>query len=162
MPDLKGLYKGLGFSEISTYIQSGNVAFYSATEENEKTLSKKVEQEIFNKYKFEVPVIIRTIDEIEKIISQNPFVKKDNAASEKLHLTFLSEIPSISDLEKIKRYEYPPDKYEIIGKEVYIYCSDKYHKTKLSNKFFETKLNVSATTRNWKTVNKLLEIAKEK
>lgn len=158
MADLKELFHGLGFTNIQTYIQSGNVIFETSSKDDYGTLSLKIEQSISKAYGFEVPVIIRTVDEIEHAISINPFLK-NKAAIEGLFLTFLKNVPSAEKLESIKSFDFSPDQFEIIGKNVFGYCAGKYHKTKLSNLFFESKLKVSATTRNWKTVNKLVEMA---
>jgi len=76
-----------------------------------------------------------------------------------LHLTFLSEKPSKEHKEKTESYNYEPDQFVIKGKNVFVYCEGKYHQSKLTNNFFEKKLAVSATTRNWKTVMKLLELS---
>ncbi len=92
-------------------------------------------------------------------ISLNPFLKVADINTEKLHVTFLSATPDETSLDSIKSFNFPPDQFRIIGKEVFLHCPDNYGETKLSNKFFESKLKVSATTRNWKTINKLFEIA---
>ena len=92
---------------------------------------------------------------IEVIIKNFPFKDDENT-----HVTFLKELPLKEGLEQINSKEYLPEQLIIKDKVVYLKCVDKYHKTKLSNQFFEKKLKTSATTRNWKTVNKLLEIAK--
>jgi len=157
MADLKELYAKLGYKNIVSYIQSGNVIF-DAKEKDQSKIEEKIYKAIKKVYDFEVPVVVRSAEEIEQIISNNPFTKKSE--DESLHLTFLKEIPSEEHLEKIATYNYPPDKYKIEGKDVFIFCVGKYHKSKLTNNFFEKKLKVGATTRNWKTVNKLLELSK--
>ena len=162
MADLKNLFSKLGFKEIKTYIQSGNVIFQSTKKEDNIKLSKTIEQAILENYAFEVPVIIRTVSEWNQVISNNPFLKKNKIDTERLHLTFLKELPKIEQVEKIKSYDYPPNKFEIINKNVFIYCAGKYSDSKYTNKFFESKLKVSATTRNWKTVLKLSELSKLK
>ncbi len=158
MADFKKLIQDLGFTNIHTYIQSGNVIFNSHKIENDDTISHNIEQLISKTFGFGVPVIVRTVDEIKQSISNNPFLK-DNDDFERLHLTFLKEKPTSDKLEKIKSYDYSPDKFEIKNKDIYIFCSGKYSKSKLTNKFFEDKLKITATTRNWKTVNKLYEMA---
>ena len=78
MADLKKLYESLGFSDVKTYIQSGNVIFKSDSKSSDIELAKKIEKAISAKYHFEVPVIIRASAELKNIISQNPFVKEKN------------------------------------------------------------------------------------
>jgi len=159
MADLKALFENLGFEDVRTYIQSGNVIFKASEKSAGKELAGKIEAAISDKYSFHVPVIIRTAAEMENILAVNPFLKDASIDQEKLHVTFLDEIPEQEKLAGIKHVDFPPDQFSIIGKEVFLYCPDKYGETKLSNKFFENKLRVAATTRNWKTVNKLAEMA---
>ena len=158
MDDLKALFENLKFKNVTTYIQSGNVIF-KASKQCDEVLTKKIEDAIYSKYNFEVPVINRSVEEVRNIIAANPLLKDSNIDAEKLHVTFLEEVPGKTKVDSIKNIDYSPDKFIIIGKEIFLYCPDGYGITKLSNNFFENKLKVSATTRNWKTVNKLLELA---
>lgn len=159
MADLKDLYESLKLKDIITYIQSGNVIFKSNEKLSDIALAKKIETAIFKKYDFDVPVIIRSKDEIHKIISTNPFLKERNIEAKRLYVTFLSETPAKENVESVKRFDFSPDRFFITGKEVYLCVSNGYGETKLSNNFFEKKLKVNATTRNWNTVQKLLELA---
>ncbi len=158
MADLKTLYEGLKFKDIITYIQSGNVVFKTETKLSGTALAKKIEEAILKQYSFEVPVIIRLADELAAVIKTNPFLKDKKINTEKLHVTFLSEIPEKTNTESIQKLNFLPDQFVVMGKEIFIHCPESYGETKLSNKFFENKLKVSATTRNWNTVNKLMEI----
>ena len=158
MADLKLLFEGLGFSNITTYIQSGNVLFNSNIEND--VLADEIEQAIKTTFGFDVPVIIRSPKELEKAIEANPFYDAHTDVN-KLHLTFLKEQPPAENQQQIEPYTYEPDKFVIDGKEVFIFCENKYHESKLTNAFFEKKLQVGATTRNWKTVLKLMELAKQ-
>jgi len=160
MADLKSLYSKLGYKNVISYIQSGNVIF-DAKETDHQKIEAKIYKAINKAYGFEVPVVVRSVEEIKHAVANNPFAK-NKTETESLHLTFLKEIPSTENLEKIATYDYSPDKFKIIDKDVFLICSGKYHKSKLTNNFFEKKLKVAATTRNWKTVNKLLELSQEK
>lgn len=153
MADLKALCENLNWGNVTTYIQSGNVVFNS--DKTNTKLENELEKAIAESFGFQVPVIVRTAQELQSAIDQNPFINEDIT---QLHLTFLKENPSEDVLQKILAYNYQPDRYKIEGKAVFIYCSGKYHKSKLSNNFFEKKLNTGATTRNWKTVLKLSEL----
>lgn len=101
---------------------------------------------------------VRSGEEIEAILVENPFLKENEVDLKKLHITFLAETPTQEKLEKLKEVSHSPDRFQIIGRTIFVHC-EKYGSTKLSNTFFERKLKVSATTRNWKTVNKLREMA---
>jgi len=159
MADLKTLYEKLLFMNVITYIQSGNVVFDSDSELSNEQLSQVIGKAILSQYGFEIPVIIRNLTELKIIIAQNPFPNVQNINPERLYVTFLSELPSEARLEKIQSMELSTDKFVYIGKEIFLYCPISYGETKLSNNFFESKLKVTATTRNWKTVLKLVEIA---
>lgn len=158
MADLKTLYEKLKFKEVTTYIQSGNVVFKSEEKWKDFELAQKIESAIYKKYNFQVPVIIRSKEELKKIISSNPFLKEKNIDVKKLHVTFLSEIPAKTNVENIGDIDFYPDTFILNGKEIYLHIPVSYGETKLSNIFFENKLKVKATTRNWNTVNKLLEM----
>jgi len=159
MADLKKLYSELGFENCISYIQSGNVIFEYQNVSN-SILEAKLEDAILEKYGFEVPVIVRTQNEWEQSALSNPYT--DSYENKCLYLTFLSEIPKIELGEAISELSFEPDRFQIIDKDVFIYCPGPYHKTKLSNQFFESKLKVKATTRNWNTVLKLLELIKQR
>ena len=104
-------------------------------------------------------VILRDKDSFKKILENNPFINQKGADPEKLHVTFLSEIPQESLVRNLPLPAYNSDEFMIYDRDVYLFCPKGYGKTKLSNTFFEKKLSVTATTRNWKTVNALYEIA---
>ncbi len=77
-----------------------------------------------------------------------------------LHLTFLKQNAIQENINHIRTYDFEPDRFEIDNQAVFVYCEGKYHQSKLTNNFFEKKLKVGATTRNWKTVLKLLELSR--
>jgi uncharacterized protein (DUF1697 family) len=159
MADLKALYESLGLSDVRTYIQSGNVVFATDMTASNTDLARTLEQAIAKQYLFNVPVIVRNTAEMRQILETNPFARREGIQTEKLHVTFLAEAPPVKELEKVRALNYSPDEFVISGTEVFLHCPGGYGETKLSNKFFENKLKVSATTRNWNTVNKLVELA---
>ena len=160
MADLKRLYEKLGFSKVLTYIQSGNVLFDTDEENDPKQLSKKIEAAIYQAYGFQVPLILRNVAELKAAISENPFTKEKNQPeTDRLYVTFLSEIPKPELVTKLGQIEFGLDRYEINGQELYICYDTKYSNSKLTNPLIENKLKMAATTRNWKTVNKLVELA---
>ncbi|HXL56115.1 MAG TPA: DUF1697 domain-containing protein, partial [Chitinophagaceae bacterium] len=76
MIDLKALYEALKFKDVTTYIQSGNIIFKANEKIFDENLAIKIEEAIYKKYNFNVPVIIRSVEEMENIISVNPFLKE--------------------------------------------------------------------------------------
>lgn len=158
MADLKALYEGLGFTNVRTYIQSGNVIFESNNKEHSRSMLQRIKNAITEKYGFDVPIMVRNAADFAEVIETNPFLQKENVDTKSLYVTFLAEVPSAEHLEQLAAVNYPPDQFEIIGRNIFIHC-EKYGRTKLTNTFFERKLKVTATTRNWKTINKLYEMA---
>src|SRR5690242_803730 len=100
MTDLKTLYEALKFKDVTTYIQSGNVIFKSTSASDQK-VAKRIEDAIYKRYGFAVPVIIRTVEEMEHATNANPFLKQSNIDTKKLHITFLAEIPEQANVESI-------------------------------------------------------------
>jgi uncharacterized protein (DUF1697 family) len=162
MTDLKSMYERSGFKDVITYIQSGNVIFKADSKFTGETLEHIIEKKIDEKFNLDVPVIIRLAGEMKKILSLNPFLKMNDVIIKKLHVTFLGKVPGQNELIKINEFDYSPDKFIIKNKEIFLYCPRGYGKTRLTNNFFENKLKVRATTRNWKTINKLVELASGK
>ena len=159
MLELKSLYVSLGFNNVVTYIQSGNVIFDSS-DKDIPGLKSKIEGAINKQYKFHVPVDIRTRLELKNIIKNNPFGPVDLATDgTKVLVTFLCSKPTKTDISNLHKYVVSPEKLAVKGTEVYLYCPNGYGKSKLSNNFLEKKLSVAATTRNWKSVYKLYELA---
>lgn len=160
MEALRKSYSDLGYQNIQTYIQSGNVIFQTSNT-NQKSLEEAIVQKILADFSFEVPVIVKEFSELKNIIEKNPFLQDSSKNLEYLHVTFLSEEPKKTDFEKISLDKYLPDEFKLIDNSIYLYCPNSYSKTKLTNNFFESKLKVTATTRNWKTTIELLKIAEK-
>ena len=154
MQDLKQLFVSLGFEDVSTYIQSGNVIFIAETEDY-FALSEKIERAILDRYGFEVPVIVRSSSELNELVNSNPFAKDPETDTKLLHLTFLKNTLAPGIDQSINAIDFLPEKFEIVSNNVFIKCAAKYSDSKLTNMFFERKLKVQATTRNWNTVLKL-------
>ncbi|GBD89341.1 hypothetical protein BMS3Abin04_00045 [bacterium BMS3Abin04] len=160
MKDLKSLYVSIGLYDVSTYIQSGNVLFNS-TENNISEISASIVKAIKRKYGFDVKVIVKTQSELGKIIKQNPFLKINDIDIGKLYVTFMEYKPAKEFIDRLTPNKETNDVYKIIGTEIYLYCPGGYGKTIFSNTYIEKKLDLKTTTGNWKTINKLLQIASE-
>jgi|SRR5690606_21225206 len=160
MKDLRDLFVGLGYTDVITYIQSGNVIFEGSVDENPLDSARRIESAIDEKFGYDVPVIVVSAAELNQAIAANSYYQSKPEDIAKFHLTFLSETPAQNKVELIKDIDFFPDQFEIEGRSVYLSLGGdgKYHKTKLNNQFFEKKLSIKATTRNWKTVLKLAEM----
>ncbi len=159
MARLATLIRNLGYSDVRTYLQSGNVVFGSESD-NAARIGGSIETAIEREFGFPVTVIMRRPADLKKIIAGSPFIRRQGVDERYLHVTFLR---SRAEPALIKSLVAPdkksPDEFKIAGSEVYVHCPGGYGRTKISNTFFEKKLNVAATTRNWRTVNALYAIA---
>ena len=158
MTELQQLFTELGFDDVTTYIQSGNVVFQTNLEEPDK-----IEQQIINSIKqtfgYVVQVIVLTKKSLETIYAANPFLQEPTNDITKLHVTLLSNKPNENDIIPLKTLSKNEDTFIILDKTIYLYCPNGYGKTLLNNNLFERKLKISATTRNWNTISKLVELS---
>jgi uncharacterized protein (DUF1697 family) len=159
MNELASLYINLGYTDAKTFIQSGNVIFTGEADQTESSISAAIEKEILEKFNYTVPVMIRTSLELSDLFSVNPFLDEIKFDPAKMAVIFLHEIPSSEQFEKVKDIDYPPDKFKIIGREIFIYCPNGFGRTKLYTNFFEKKMGVVGTARNWKTRTTILSLS---
>lgn len=161
MTDLAALYNNLGFFDVRTYIQSGNVLFRSKGGITESDIAQLIEKEILDKFGFVVPSMIRTDNELNALLSVNPFLNEKDFNPAKMAVIFLHETPSDIQIDKVSNINYPPDKFQITGSEIFIFCPNGFGKTKLYTNFFERRMGVTGTARNWKTITSILQIAEK-
>jgi uncharacterized protein (DUF1697 family) len=159
MTDLKELFEAQGFQNVQTYIQSGNVIFSSKEKSSDK-IKNIISNSIKQKFGFDVGLLVITPDKIEYVLKNNPYIKKKKDI-DRLYVTFLSDLPSSENIKKLNLIDYSPEEYIMDDKLVYLHVPNGYGKAKLNNNLFENKLKVEATTRNWKTINKLWELSNE-
>ncbi|MBC3757090.1 DUF1697 domain-containing protein [Hyunsoonleella sp. SJ7] len=157
MAELRKLLSESGLEQVQTYIQSGNVIFQSSEIET-KTLESKIHESIKSHFGFEVPVLVLKPEELQQIFDDCPFPpdKKENS-----YFMMLYAKADETAVEEISKLSYPNEEFLITDKAVYFYCSVGYGKAKMSNNFFERKLKVTATARNYKTMVKLLSLSTE-
>jgi len=157
MSELKSLFEDIGFQDVETYIQSGNVIF-SSKENIKSKLESKIAKAIIKQWGFDVQIFILDPGDIDYVLKTNPFIKKEKGI-ERLYVTFLSDKPTKENIQKLNSIESSPDEYQIDKNLVYLFLPNGAGKTKLSNNFFENKLKLVGTTRNWKTIKALSERA---
>ena len=145
-----------GIQNVSTYTQSGNVLFDS-TETDELKLRTDIEHMLENCLGYKVQAILRVFGDLKKVVTNNPFDTIKTEDKPKLYVTFLTDIPPYDLRGSLGVYSNDAEYARVVHREVYIY-SGNYGKTCFSNSFIEKKLGLTATTRNWATVNKILEL----
>ncbi len=158
MADLRAYLEELGFQDIQTYIQSGNIVFKSENY-SLKNLELLIKNKIQEKYGFEVPIIILAPQELVKAIKNNPFSTDKSKDPKQFYIVFLQDKPQQEYVEKLKEVDYSPEELVFDDKIIYFYAAFGAGRTKLNNNFFENKLKVRASSRNWRTVSKLVELS---
>jgi uncharacterized protein (DUF1697 family) len=156
MEDLRTYMAMPGITNVATYIQSGNVLFTS-DEVDEDILRKRIETQLEQKLGYKVLAIIRMIRELQSVARNMPFDTIKTEEKNRLYVTFLADVPAMDAQGIMGIYSNDAEYARIVHKEVYVY-SPNYGKTCFSNTFIEKKLGMQATTRNWATVNKLLDL----
>jgi uncharacterized protein (DUF1697 family) len=158
MEDLRKLCADLDLANVETYLQSGNAVFDSPAA-GIATLPAALETQIRKAFGFDVTVFILEPADLQRILKENPFLEQPGADLESLYVTFLQYPPAPRQWAALDGMDAAPDSFRPGEAEVFVSCPGGYGKTKLSNAFFEKKLNMPATTRNWKTVTALAQLA---
>jgi uncharacterized protein (DUF1697 family) len=161
METLRGIYQGLDLTQVSTYLQSGNVVFESPAADPSR-LAKRIEGAIEQALGYHVPVFIRLPAQLQQILANNPFLNDRHEDPSKLHVSFLYHTPSEPWWSELVPPRDIADEFARGELAIYLFCPNGYGKTRLSNSFFERKLGMPVTTRNWNTVNMLYGMAIEK
>jgi len=156
MPELRSALESLGLEDVVTYIQSGNVVFRSRTGGAQK-LAAAVEGAIAGRFGIDVVVILRTPAELAKVAAGNPFLR-GGADPSKLHVVFLSGGPGKKATAQLDPARSPPDELRLEGREIYLHTPNGFGRSKLTVDYFERRLGVDATVRNWRTVTKLVAL----
>jgi uncharacterized protein (DUF1697 family) len=156
---LREACEGIGLGNVRTYVQSGNIIFSSGS--SAAKLGPALKKLIDAQARLPVTVVIRSAPEMAKIVAGNPFAKRKGVDLLKLHVTFLGKAPVKPARDKLDALAATRDEYRLAGQEIYLHCPVSYGQTRLSNTAIEKALAVGATTRNWKTVTTLYEMAGE-
>lgn len=155
MADLRTLLTSNGYTNVSTYIQSGNILLTSTKEHY--CISKHIKELINKAFGYNIPVLTLSVSELKSCFENNPFL--NNVEDIKfLHVTFLDNVPETTTLDALNINVYNNDEFKIKGRFVYLHTPDGFSKTKFSNTQFEKQLSTTATTRNWRTVSKLISL----
>ncbi|MDQ0058689.1 DUF1697 domain-containing protein [Paenibacillus harenae] len=161
MADLRVALGDLGLNNVQTYIQSGNVLFES--EEDEGVLREKIEQQIEKVFGLPIKTILRTVEDLKNIVANLPFSEGQIAGAEEagegasLYVAMLLSEPERERIDKLRAFETEDERFHIVGKDVYLLFKRSVRNSKLSAQV--EKLGVLPTTRNWNTINKLIELA---
>jgi uncharacterized protein (DUF1697 family) len=155
MAELREVLAKVGLKNVQTYIQSGNVIFKSSQSDK---LQSKIHNAIKSHFGFEVPVLVKTPFELQQIFDNSPFPEESKINSYFMMLYSPANKVLVGEVSKLTCSN---EEFKITDNCIYFYCSIGYGKAKLGNNFFERKLKVTATARNYKTMLKLLSLSAE-
>lgn len=158
MADLKECLLKEGFVQVKTYIQSGNLVF-NATQTNAAAIAQLVSSLIYKNFAIKVPVLVKTIAELQAVLADNPFVGK--AARKQLYFTLLLDPFQKEYGDNLVAKDYPNEDFAFGPQCLYLNCRLGAGRAKLNNNLIEKKLQVRATTRNLNTLEKLVTLAAE-
>jgi uncharacterized protein (DUF1697 family) len=153
MDDLKAVFVNLGFKDVVSYINSGNLAF-DTRKTSEAKLVDMIETAVEARFGRRVDVMVREQRDIQRIIDSNPFDGQYDSHKE-MHVLFLREDLIGEKEERLQEASPPGERYVIKGREIYAHLTAGVANSLLTKGFFEKKPRASYTGRNWRTVLKL-------
>jgi uncharacterized protein (DUF1697 family) len=153
MAELRALFESLDHTNVSTFIQSGNIVFTTA----KPIAAKDLERAIAKQFGIAPSVMLRTPQELRKIVKSNPFSGVDPST---LHVGFMEQKPSAAAVKQLDSERFLPDELAIRGREIYFHLPNGMGRTKLPP-YVDRQLKIPTTVRNWNTVNKLIELGAE-
>jgi uncharacterized protein (DUF1697 family) len=156
MADLRTLMTDLGHSEVSTYIQSGNIIMTSSLSDR-ATIANEISVGIEQAHGLAVSAVLRTPDELRAALAANPFTRESERS--RVLITFLSDSPAPGDVASLEADRFVPDRFELVGAELFAHYPNGAGRSKMNLDYFEKRLRVRGTARNLNTVAKLIELS---
>ncbi|MHB1469637.1 MAG: DUF1697 domain-containing protein [Solirubrobacteraceae bacterium] len=158
MAELRALAGGLGYHAAKTHLNSGNLVCDPSGKPPQR-VAESIEAAIAERLRLSISVLVRTAAELEAILAANPLRDAADNPS-RLLVTFLSAPARAAALDDLDADTFAPDRYAAAGREIYVWAPNGVSETKLTWSFWEKRLGVTATARNWNTVTRLLQLAR--
>ena len=158
MAELREALADVGFDDPRTYLQSGNVVLGSTAKP--ESVGRKVQRLVAESFGLEIPVVVRTRAEIAKVVERNP-LEKVATNPKRYQVSFLSAKLPAKVVRELEEVAAPEEQVVAIGREIYAWHPEGIARSRLWEKLAGKKLGVTATARNWATVEALLELAGE-
>lgn len=152
MAELRMVAEDLDWADVKTYINSGNLLFSSSKKVS--TLTAELERGIADQFGFEVPVIIRSEPQLRSVLIQNPYPEGSPA---QVNVAFCLSEPETGASDRLVEIATADERFKIIGSEVYVDYAGGLGRSKLAAKF-DALIGVRSTTRNIRTVAKLVDL----
>jgi uncharacterized protein (DUF1697 family) len=158
MPSLRERLTAAGFSDVRTYVQSGNVVLSSDASADE--LARECEQHVAEGYGLSIDIVARTRDELAEVVRRNPLAKVA-VDPKRYQVSFCSAEPDRELVKRLGALTAPSERLVAVGRELYAWHPDGVARSRLWAELGGRKLGVTATSRNWRTVTTLLAMANE-
>ena len=155
MAQLRDVLSEAGFANVRTYIQSGNALV--DTELSVSEVEGNIHMLIKKHIGANLPIVARTRKQLKKVIDENPFQKGYDLS--RVFFTLFTKPPSSQRVKDLLENDFSPEELVITKNAAYMYVPGTYGRMRLSNNFLENKLGVAATTRNFNTLSKLIEMS---
>ena len=159
MADLKAICEKLGFVDVKTLLQSGNVVF--KVKGNDKSVGKKLADAIEKSHGFRPAIMVRTADEIADAMKRNPFTAEEKSDPTHLVIAFMADSPTSGAKERVAAIKVATERLHLSGRELHAHYARGQGTSKVTNVVLERALGVPCTARNWNTVTKLLNLARD-
>jgi len=156
MAELRAALEEAGFGEVETYLQSGNVVLESRAKP--ESVRRQVEGVIAGRFGLEIAVVVRTKAELAAVVRRNPH-RRDATDPKRYQVTFLSKKLAAKVVRELEEAAVPAERVVVAGREVYAWHPSGVARSKLWSKLAGKSLGVTATSRNWTTVEALLSLA---
>jgi len=156
MAELRELAEGLGYRDVVTILQSGNLVF--AVDKPPGAVATELEGALRAAFGLDVPILVRTTAELKRIVGRDPFAKLATDGSRYV-VTFLSARLAPAVARELERADVAPERIAVGGREIYLWLPNGFQRARVTRLLKDEKLGVVSTTRNWNTVEKLLELA---
>jgi len=160
MVELKQLFENMNFNNVITYIQSGNVVF-EAEEKNNSEIEEQIVEHIKKKFGHTIKVLVITKENLLTIFTSNPFLKDEKIGIKTLYVTLLKENFFVEGTKLLEPYLTNNEELKIVGNCAYIQYPGGAGNSKLTINIIEKKLKTTATSRNWRTITKLVELSNQ-
>jgi uncharacterized protein (DUF1697 family) len=157
MPELRRVLTEAGFEDVRTYLQSGNVVLSSTAKPD--VVARRCEQLIERTFGLDVDVIVRTKAELVRVVERNP-LGEIATDPKRYQVSFLATKPKADVVKRLEAAARAPEQFVAVGREIYAWHPDTIARSKLWALLGGRQLGVTATSRNWSTVTKLLAVAK--
>jgi len=158
MADLKAVCKGIGFRDVTTLLQSGNVVFRATG--SDRTVAESLADAIEASHGFCPAIVVRTADEIAETMSGNPFKAEEKSDPSHLIVAFAAEPPTAGAAERIAVVKVAQERLSLGARDLYVHYAGGQGTSKVTNAVLEQALGTPVTARNWNTVGKLLALAR--